>query len=742
MPNNNVVQVLEVVVDHLVFRNDLNGFTVAEIHYSRDSQYREATAVGYFPAIAAGEMVKMEGEFVYNSTYGKQFKVAKHWKVIPTDARRIEKLLGGGLFRGVGPVTAKRVVDKFGDDTMEALEKRSPKLLEVKGVGSATAKSIWEDLDAYTGRLDIIAWMTDYGFTNTMIGRITEWFRDSSVDRLKQDPYILTRIQGIGFPKADAFAHWVGVSDKDPKRIAAAMYHVMMNDEQGNTYLTKAQLRQETEGLLGMSIEDDLFESGLKTLRDEKGKVIETKHGVHMDYIFHAERYIAERTVQLVSDRRVQTPQQKEQLEVYNRAYERQVGVTLNKLQRRAVLRSVVEGASILTGAPGTGKTLTIGAIINAYQSLGQTFRLCAPTGRAAKRMTESFGHDATTIHRLLEWDPGRATKGVFLRNEDNPLATDLVIVDETSMVDVRLMESLMRAVPVDCSLVLVGDEHQLPSIGPGNILADVIASNRVPFTRLTELYRQAETSIIVKNAHRVNDGDINLDAGGRGKDFIWHPDVDPKMVVKTVAEFIPKYYGIDSGDVIVLSPIRKAAGELNVNNLNRLLQDRLNPGGLPVPTSKNALRVGDRVVHNENDYIKMVFNGDIGTITRVSPGSKVDQGFFYVDYYGREVSYDLKRADEVELARAISIHRSQGGEYEAVVVVLPDVWVARRLLSRNLLYTAVTRSRKLCILLGKQSVVHKSIRNSSSVRRNTLLEQDLYYFYRRLRRKQKGGIV
>jgi len=736
--------IVEAVIDHLIFRNEVNGYTVANIHYNHERKHKEVTAVGYFPSIEEGEFLKMEGDFVYNTTYGKQFKVKNHHKVIPTDATRTRKLLAGGLFKGIGPFVANRIVNQFGDDTMKVIEGRSPKLLDVPGVGQKTADMLYDGVDIYMGKLDIITWMVDYGFSNTMIHRITKWFKDNSISRLKKDPYLLTTIHGIGFPKADAFARWTGIAESDPSRVAAAIYHTLLTAK-GHTYLPQKDLKQASNELLDMEVDDELFKKAIRTLEVDQPRIITTSiGGIHVLGTYYAEKYIAKRLIELVSFRRVRDSKGKRELEEFNTDYEQKINVKLNRLQRRAVLRGVVEGASILTGEPGTGKTLTIGAIINAYTRLGKTFVLCAPTGRAAKRMTETFGSDAKTIHRLLEFKPTRGTDDkpgrMFNRDEENPLETDLVVMDEISMVDVPLMQSLLRAIPDGASLIMVGDENQLPSIGVGNILGDIIKSDKVPFTRLLELYRQATTSLIVENAHLINRGITNIKSGGRGKDFIWHPDVTSSMVIKTVAEFIPQHYGISPDDVIVLSPIRRAAGDLNVNNLNLMLQARLNPNGLDVPTTRNSLRLGDRVVHNKNDYNKEIFNGDIGTITRVEQGSTLDKGTFYVDYYGEEKSYDLKEADQIELARAISIHRAQGGEYEAVVIVLPDTYVSRMLLSRNLLYTAVTRSRKLCILLGKEYIIHKAINNSVVDKRNTMLDywMDKEHFRLKKERKRK----
>lgn len=730
------------VVDRVVYHNDENGYTVAYINYSNDGidtgNYEETAVIGYFPSIAEGELLKIRGEYVYNTTYGRQLKMKTHYKVIPSDATRTRKLLAGGLFSGIGPYTAGKIVETFGDNTMKVLESRSVKVLDVPGVGTKTAEKIWSALDIYSGKLDIIRWMVDYGFSNAMINKITRWFKDSSITRLRTDPYQLTYISGIGFNKADAFAKWTGIEEDHPTRVIAGAYHLLSNDEHGHTFLPTDELWAQTNALLGTNLEKAQFmKTIIKEAKKEKSKLVARHHGVHPSDLWYAEEEIAAKLIKL-SDKRTLFDEAKEtQLQTITKVYEQRHKLNLNDLQKHAVLRAAIEGVSILTGGPGTGKTLTIGAIINYYQKRGMSFKLCAPTGRAAKRMTETIGHEAFTIHRLLEFSP--AALGRFTFNEDNQLPIDLVIVDEISMVDVRLMRSLLAAIdPERTSVVFIGDENQLPSIGPGNVLKDMIASDKIAFTRLAELYRQSATSLIVRNAHLVNHGLSKLDSGGRGKDFIWHPDVTPSMVVKTVAEYIPTHYGINTSDVIVLSPIRKAAGELNVNNVNALLQARLNPNGVQVPSSVYDLRIGDKVVHNENDYTKGIggiFNGDIGMITRIEPGSTQDKGMFYVDYYGEEIAYEITEGTKIELARAISIHRSQGGEYDAVVIVLPDTYIARKLLSRNLLYTAITRSRKLCILLGKEEIVKQAIANNVVARRNTWLREQIDYEFRRSRK-------
>jgi len=729
--------VIKGVVDNIIFRDPegKTGYTIAKIVYDAiDRKDMDIVALGYFPSIAVGEFIKMTGEYVHNNIHGRQFKVLKHHKVVPTDSYKTAKLLSGGLFKGVGPFTAGRIVKMFGDQTMEVLESRSVKILDVSGVGMKTAELIWGALDSYKGKLDIIKWMVDYGFSNKMIQRITKWFKDSSITKLREDPYILTYIKGIGFPKADAFAKWVGISGNDPKRIKAGIYYTLINDDEGHTFMPQQKLQSMSSTLLGTVIDEKVYSDALLILVEDKK--IKVEHwGVHAIDLFHCESIIADKMITLGQRRTLHDAKQEKKLNLITKEYEKRNKLKLNDMQRHAILRAAIEGISILTGGPGTGKTLTIGGIINYYRTNGMMIRLCAPTGRAAKRMTETIGHEASTIHRLLGFDPEEF--GRFKHHEANPLDCDLLIVDETSMVDVRLMRSLLDAVDdTRTTVVLVGDEDQLPSIGPGNVLKDSIASDKIAFTRLTELYRQSASSLIVKNARIVNSGVNELDTGGRGKDFIWHNTVTPRMVVKVVSEFIPQVYGIDPLNTIVLSPIRKAAGDLNVNNLNIMLQEALNPHGTKIPSSKFDLRLNDRVVHNENDYVKEVFNGDVGTIVKIDPKSVTDKGIFYVDYYGRNVAYEITEAREIELARAISIHRSQGGEYEAVVIVLPESYIARKLLSRNLLYTAITRSRKLCILLGKESIVRQAIANNVVAKRNTRLKEWIDARFRRERHK------
>lgn len=736
-----MVTSIEGTVESITFRNEINGWTTGALRYcsgsGRSNRSTLARIVGHFHSIKVGEFLHLEGDFDYSQKYGKQFMVRKHRKALPTDKATIRRLLSGGVFHGIGPHIADKLVNTFGKNTLTVLERKSPILLDVPGIGKGKAELLWSTMSTYMGRMDIIGWLVDSGFSAYMVERIANQFPDDSVNKLRENPYLLINIRGIGFRRADAFARFVGIDKDSVRRIAAGFLYCLEDDNAGHTYMSREDLVAVTESILDIDLQmdEDRIEKTIKYLSDAN-HIVTSVYGIHLTDLYMAELEIANKLIDLLlfNEQQGNDNLTVKDIDKYVSDYESKMGVVFNRDQRKAVRRALLSGTSIITGQPGTGKTTVVGAIIHVYKKMGQRLLLCAPTGRAAKRMTEATGMEAKTIHRLLEFSP--SGEGMFKRNAKNPLETDVVILDESSMVTCRLMRSLLSAMTYDMKLVIIGDPDQLPSIGMGNVLNDMLESSFIPYTKLVELYRQGRKSLIVRNAQRVNTGDPQLDKGGRDKDFIWTETLNMRVIKKTIMDFIPTHYNTGPDNIFVVSPLRKDLGQFNATNLNRVLQDLINPGGKLIPSSRVQFRVGDRVMQIVNDYDKNVFNGDIGRITSVEKGSTMDKGYFNVAYDSQVVLYDLKDVDQLRLAYGSSVHKVQGSEFDAIIIVMPDEWAAMRLMSRNLLYTALTRGKKICILMAPRKVVTRAVQNNTVKERKTLLATRLEEAFRKKRNK------
>jgi exodeoxyribonuclease V alpha subunit len=686
------------------------------------------TIVGNLLSLNPGEVLKLEGQWDYHPKFGEQFKITSYESLIPATVKGMEKYLGSGLIKGIGPVMAKRLVSKFGLETFNIIEADNKRLREVEGIGDKRIEMIskaWDDQKEIRG---VMVFLQDKGVSPAYAARIFKQYGKESVEVVRVNPYRLaTDIFGIGFTTADMIAEKLGVPRDSQVRAEAGILHVLhrLSDE-GHVYYPYEPLIEECKEILGVDSEI-LVKAFGKIITDKKiviedlnrEEVKENNKAVYLAGLYASEVGVADKLKRLM-----QIPKELKVLD-RDKAIEwvqNELKISLAENQKKAVREAIDKKIMVVTGGPGTGKTTIINSIIRIYGKMGQRVLLAAPTGRAAKRMTETTAHEARTIHRLLEFSP---KAGGFRRDESNPLEADLIVIDETSMVDTVLMHHLLKAVPDQATLIFVGDVDQLPSVGPGNVLRDIIDSGIIPTVKLTDIFRQARESLIVINAHRVNNGQMPVfhHQADQPLDFYYFEIEEPEKALEKIIELcrekIPKKFGYDPvNDIQVLTPMHR--GVVGAVNLNAELQKHLNPSEDELVRGEKVLRVRDKVMQIRNNYDKEVFNGDIGRITRIN---REDQEVI-VDYDGRMVSYEYAELDEIVTAYAVSVHKSQGSEYQAVV--MPILTQHYMLLQRNLLYTGITRGKKLVVLVGTRKAIAIAVNNDKQQRRYTLLRERL----------------
>ncbi|NLV76584.1 MAG: ATP-dependent RecD-like DNA helicase [Tissierellia bacterium] len=724
---------LEGMVEEIIFRNELNSYTVATL----DTFDGKATIVGYAPLINVGETVKVEGEWIYHPNYGEQLEITNIWTVTPSTVNGIEKYLSSGLIPHIGPKTAKRIVDRFGLDTLDIIQYNPEKLKEIEGIGDKKLKKIVEAFEEQGEIRDIMVFLQQYDITPNYSIRIYKKYGKDTIKIISQNPYKLSEdIFGIGFKTADKIAQKMGIDKNSPYRIEGGIrYTLMKYAGAGHSYVPKNELIQSTAQLL--ELEEYLVEGSLQDLAIKGTIHISTIDDQVL--IYYTPFHVAENNVsrKIVEISRVELKELDIDLDKAIKAIEGEEGIQFAEKQIEAIKESVENGIVVITGGPGTGKTTTINAIIKIFEDQGLKVHLAAPTGRAAKRMTETTGREAKTIHRLLEYSFMEEDMAFGL-NEDSPLDTDLLIIDEASMIDILLMNNLLKAIMPGTRLILVGDVDQLPSVGAGNVLKDIIESGVVKVVELDEIFRQAEESMIVVNAHRINKGEYPY-LNRKGKDFYFIRETNPKIIADTVVELckdrLPNYYGIDPlKDIQVLSPMKK--GDIGINVLNKQLQEALNPKGFGKKEKilgDELFRVGDKVMQIKNNYSteweiikdgvlqekgEGVFNGDLGFILDIDDEDRVMKILFDDE---KEVEYSFNQLDELKLSYATTVHKSQGSEFE--VVVMPIYWGPPMLLTRNLLYTAITRAKRLVVLVGEEKYLKSMIRNNRIAKRYSSLD-------------------
>ena len=728
-------------IDHIIFRNEDNGYTVLVLK-GTEGDDEELTCVGTFPVISQGVTIEASGNFINHHIYGKQFQITSFTEKMPEDAMAMERYLGSGAIKGIGAALAARIVRRFGADTLRIVEEEPERLAEIKGISEKKAREIAAQMEEKADMRKAMMFLQKYGISLNLGAKIYQKYGDSVYSVLQENPYRLADdISGVGFKIADEIAGRIGIhTDSDYRIKSGMMYTLLQATGEGHVYLPKEELFQRSSELLGVDV--SYMEKHLMDLSMER-KVIQKEEGETVLVYPSRFYYLELNTARMLRELNIDCPEDEAFVQRRIAQIEKETGTTLDEMQKKAVTEAAGHGLFILTGGPGTGKTTTINAIIRFFEGEGSELRLAAPTGRAAKRMTEATGYEAQTIHRLLELNgmPEEERQGQavhFERNAENPLEADVIIIDEMSMVDIQLMHSLLLAVTAGTRLILVGDENQLSSVGPGNVLRDIIRSGEFPVVELKKIFRQASESDIVVNAHKINRGE-QVTLSNKSSDFFFlkrqDADIIIRVVIALIQEKLPRYVEAKPFDIQVLTPMRK--GLLGVERLNQILQRYLNP---PEPSKKEKeygqglFREGDKVMQIRNNYqleweirgrygIPVdkgvgVFNGDTGILKTINEFSETAEVEFED---GRCAEYSFKQLEELELAYAVTIHKSQGSEYPAVVI--PLLSGPRMLLNRNLLYTAVTRARRCVTIVGSEETFREMIKNEKQQRRYSSLD-------------------
>ncbi|QJW47348.1 ATP-dependent RecD-like DNA helicase [bacterium BFN5] len=707
------------IVENIVFQNDDGSFAVFKIKPNEDRS--AVTVVGSMPAPLIGEQLELTGVWVEHSKFGQQFKATSCKRIAPTSVKGIERFLASGAIKGIGPAMAARLVKHFGIQTLEIIEYKSHRLVEVEGIGSKKAEVIHQAYIEQSEIRELMLFLEMNGVSGGYAGKIFAQYGSFAVSVLQENPYRLAEeVSGIGFRTADQIAMSMGLERTHPDRIAAGVNFALLQISQaGHCCVPEEILVDQTAKLL--LTERNECAARLKTLLKEERLCVEDYHGMTLIYprhLYHAEKNTAQRLLRLKDKAK---PVRDDDFNTIVTQWESSAKLVLAASQREAVVSALAHGVLVLTGGPGTGKTTVIKGMMAVLEAQGFQIMLGAPTGRAAKRLSEATGREAATIHRLLESTGGSEGAPRFIRNEDEPLDADVIIIDEVSMMDIGLMYYFLRAVPDGCRVILVGDVDQLPAVGPGSVLKDILRSETIPMVRLTEVFRQAGESMIVQNAHRINRGMLPDYSSSLDFQFIElnSSQAVAEAIVSTCCDKLAEE-GFDVWrDVQVLSPMHRQ--DCGVENLNKLLQQALNPeeeGQLTLSGPNQQFRLNDKVMQMRNNYQKNVFNGDIGFIL------ELDHNKLKVGYPDNPVWYEKNELDELQLAYAMSVHKSQGSEYS--VVVMPLIPGHHVMLQRNLLYTAVTRAKERVVLLGTKSALNTAVANDRTKKRYSLLAERL----------------
>lgn len=729
---------IEGPIEEVIFRNEQNGYTV----FVLDFKTTPVVCVGKLVSANVGENLALDGEYVNNSKYGYQFAFSSYEVVLPSTLAGIEKYLSSGLIKGVGPVTAKNIVNHFKEQTFDIIEMSPSSLAEVRNISMKKALEIGEKFKELKKLQNSVMFLQKYNISTNMALKIYDIYGSNTIEIVKNNPYRLVEdVDGIGFMTADKIAKNIGVPQNSEYRVRAGILHTLNStiDKTGNTYLPKAMLINISQNLLEMEYEEnkELYENALSGLTLDKTVLINWQDGYEIvipSKLYFYETSVAQKLALLNSS----TKQTEYKIDDEILHFEEKNKISFHDEQKNAIITAINSGVSVITGGPGTGKTTIIKCIIEILSQHNQKFMLLAPTGRASKRMSDATGYEAKTIHRALEVAQGdMASISRFVHNENNPFKTNCVIVDEMSMVDVALMHHLCKALPRDCKLILVGDKDQLASVGAGNVLDDILTSGIIKVAMLTKIFRQNEDSLIITNAHLINEGKMPI-INNSCKDFFFEEKTDTgsikQSIVDMVARRLPAFTGLESSQIQVLAPLK--AGVCGIDNLNRSLQATLNPPSIEkaeLVVGENIFRVGDKVMQTANNYNlvwkKMngfieeegegVFNGDIGFIEQID----YQTGEVIVEFEdGRACLYPRTEISQLSLAYAITIHKSQGSEFD--IVIIPAISGPNIILTRNLIYTAVTRAKKMVVLVGEQKNLKRMVSNTYTVKRLTLLKQ------------------
>lgn len=722
-------------IEDIVYRNEENGYTVARLE--KDDSV--VTVVGKFIDVQVGSLVTLDGKFE-KTKYGVQYAFSSYEISMPQSLAGIEKYLGSGLIKGVGPITAKKIVERFGKDTLDVLEYSPQKLAQVTGISEKKAVEIGFSYKEHREVQNTIIFLQNFNITTNMALKIYNVYHEKTTEIVKNNPYKLVEdVDGIGFTTADRFAQSAGLPKDSLFRLRAGLIHVLKTscEKNGNTYLPKVMLFDQASQALELDFEEnkEKYQEAFDSLTLDRTAVVTWVDGmeiVMLSKYYYYENSVAQKLVWLANCQK--TEEQNLDEEIAN--FEQRNKITLHEEQKNAVTGAINNGVFVITGGPGTGKTTIIKCILEILTGQHKTVSMVAPTGRAAKRMTDSTGHEAKTIHRLLEVNVIQNEQSFFVHNESNPLQTDAVIVDEVSMVDVALMCSLLKAMPRDCKLILVGDKDQLPSVGAGNVLSDILQSGVIKYCMLTKIFRQEEKSLIITNAHLINEGKMPL-IDNTSMDFFFESKNDPELIKNTILDLVtlrlPKFLKVEPQTIQVLAPLK--AGVCGIENLNKVLQERINPPAQnkrQVEFGQTIFREGDKVMQMSNNYDlewkkhgrfadetgQGVFNGDIGIINTIDPNTSE----VIVEFEdGRICLYTRPDLVDLSLSYAITIHKSQGSEFDTIVI--PAIAGPSIILTRNLIYTAVTRAKKMVVIVGEKQYLRRMVSNKYTATRFTLLK-------------------
>ncbi len=728
---------IEGPIEEIIFRNEQNGYTVFVI----DFKTTPVVCVGKLINANIGENISLEGEYVNNAKYGYQFAFSSYEVILPTTLAGIERYLSSGLIKGVGPVTAKNIVNHFKEQTFDIIEMSPSSLAEVKNISMKKALEIGDKFKELKKLQNSVMFLQKYNISTNMALKIYDIYGANTIDVVKNNPYRLVEdVDGIGFATADKIAKNIGIPVNSEYRVRAGILHTLLSqiEKTGNTYLPKAMLLNIASSLLEIDYQDniELYENALKSLTLDKTVLILWQGEYEIvvpSKLYFYENSVAQKLALLNSS----TVKKEFKLDDEILHFEEKNKIKFHEEQKNAIITAINSGVCVITGGPGTGKTTIIKCIIELLNQQGQKFMLLAPTGRASKRMSDSTGYEAKTIHRALEVAQGElASISRFVHNENNPFKTNVVIVDEVSMVDVALMSHLCKALPRDCKLILVGDKDQLASVGAGNVLEDILTSGIIKVAMLTKIFRQSQDSLIITNAHLINEGKMPI-IDNSCKDFFFEEKSDTNSIKNSIVDLVnrrlPSFTGLDCSQIQVLAPLK--AGLCGIDNLNKSLQAMLNPPSIKkmeIPVGDNIFRVGDKVMQTANNYNLIwkklngfieeegegVFNGDIGFIEEID----FQTNEILVQFEdGRQCIYPRTEVNQLSLAYAITIHKSQGSEFD--VVIIPAIAGPNLILTKNLLYTSVTRAKKMVVIVGEQKNIKRMVSNNYTVKRLTLLK-------------------
>lgn len=698
------------VVEHITYQNAENGYSIMKVNVKG---YKDlVTLVGSLLDVPVGSVLLCDGDWKVDKKYGSQFVVQSWEEVMPATIYGIEKYLGSGLVKGIGPKFAKLIVSKFGLETIDVIETDIERLHEVAGIGKVRVEKIRESWEKQKDIKNVMLFLQGYGVSTAYAAKIYRQYGKESIEKVKGNPYRLADdIWGIGFKTADGIANKMGYEKNDLRRCCSGLLYTLNQlSNEGHVYAEEEQLVKAAITLLEAD-EENIRQAMADMIREEK--LMMEQEAIYLLPFYHSECGTAKRLLTLMN-----ASDNGKHPKFDLKAIEKETGIEYDEVQIAAIRQAVDSKVMVLTGGPGTGKTTTTQGIIAALKTAGLQILLAAPTGRAAKRMSEATGMEAKTIHRLLEFNPADGYK----RNDENPLEGDALIVDECSMIDIILMNNLMKAIPLGMRLVFVGDIDQLPSVGAGNVLRDIIDSQKIPVIRLTRIFRQAQSSRIVMSAHAINRGAFPDLSNGKDTDFFFIKNDDAEQVATNIVQLVksrlPKAYSMPTNKIQVLTPMQR--GVVGASNLNIVLQETINPSKIGLNRGGYSFRQGDRVMQIRNNYDKNVFNGDLGYIQAVD----MEERTLMVDFDGTPVEYEVSELDELTLAYATTIHKSQGSEYP--IVVMPVLMNHYVMLQRNLIYTGITRAKKICVLIGSTKALAYAIHNMTVLKRNTKLKERL----------------